>query len=102
MSTGVPVRKQALRSRHQRQFPQRVAAIRHFRRQRVVFAPMCKGLIVERVEDDIDLFLEQFAVGFLVQQRGAERLNLARQPASVTGQRARVAGIFMMAPDVSD
>ena len=70
--------RQARGPRHQRQFLQRVAAIRHFGRQRVVLALVAERLLVERLEDDVDLFLEQFAVGGLVEQRGAEAFDLAR------------------------
>ena len=52
-----------LRPRHQCQFLQRIAAIRHLGRQRVVLALVRERLVVEGLEDDIDLFLEQFAVG---------------------------------------
>jgi hypothetical protein len=34
-----------------------------------VLALVAERLLVERLEDDIDLFLEQLAVGRLVQQR---------------------------------
>ena len=37
-----------------------------------------KRLVVERLEDDIDLFLEQLAVGILIDQRRAERFHLSR------------------------
>ena len=70
--------RQAHRPRHQREFLQRIAAIRHLGRQRVVLAFVAERLLVERLEDDIDLFLEQLAVGRLVEQRRTERLHLAR------------------------
>ena len=38
---------------------------------------MGEGLLVEGLEDDFDLLLEEFAVGWLVQQRRAESLHLA-------------------------
>jgi hypothetical protein len=43
-----------------------------------VLALVRKGLLVEGLEDDIDLLLEQQAVGLLVAQRRPERLDLAR------------------------
>ena len=66
------------RARHQGQLLQRVAAIRHLRRQRVVLAFVGEALAVERLEDDVDLLLEQLAVGRLIEQRRAEGLHLAR------------------------
>ena len=36
-----------------------------------------KRLVVERLEDDVDLFFEEFAIGRLVEQRRAEGLDLA-------------------------
>ena len=54
-----------------------VAAIGHPRRDRVVLALVREALVVERLEDDVDLLLEQLAVGRLVEQRRAEGLDLA-------------------------
>src|ERR1700719_3999757 len=50
--------------------------IRYLRRNRVELALVRERLSLEGLEDDIDAFLEQFAV--LVDQRGAEALYLAR------------------------
>ena len=36
-----------------------------------------EGPLVERLEDDVDLLLEELAVGVLVEHRRAERLDLA-------------------------
>ena len=43
-----------------------------------MLALVAEGFLVERLEDDIDLFLEQFAVGFLVHQWGAEGFDFPR------------------------
>ena len=43
-----------------------------------MLAVVAEALVVEGLEDDLDLFLEQFAVGVLVQQRRAEGFDLAR------------------------
>jgi hypothetical protein len=68
--------RQALGAGHQSDLLQRVAAIRYLRRNRVELALVRERLSLEGLEDDIDAFLEQFAV--LVDQRGAEALYLAR------------------------
>src|SRR5262249_59580720 len=60
--------RQALRRRHQRDLLERIAAIRHLRRDRIVLALVRKRLALERLEQDINAFLEQFAVGLLVPQ----------------------------------
>src|SRR5205823_12218786 len=70
--------RQAQGPRHERQLLQLIAAIRHFWRQRVVRPLMREALVVEGLEDDLDLLLEQFAVGRLIEQRRAEGLDLAR------------------------
>ena len=56
---------------------QLVAAVRHARRDGVVLALVRERPLVERLEDDLDLLLEQLAVGVLVEHRRAERLDLA-------------------------
>ena len=66
------------RPRHQRQLLERIAAIRHLRRQGVIFAAMRERLLVERLEDDVDLLFEELAVGRLVEQRRAEGFDLPR------------------------
>ena len=65
------------RTWHQGQFLQLIAAIGDLGRQRVVLALMREGLVVEGLEEDLDLLLEQFAVGVLVDDRRAEGLDLA-------------------------
>jgi hypothetical protein len=69
--------RQPQRPGHQGQFLQRVAAIRHLRRQGVVLSLVRERLVVECFEQNLDLLLEQFAVGRLVQERRAERLDFA-------------------------
>ena len=65
------------RARDERQLPKLVPAIRNGRGQRVVLAVVREGLLVERLEDDLDLLLEQLAVRRLVGERRPERLDLA-------------------------
>ena len=64
-------------ARHECQLLQLVAAVRNVRRQRVVLALVGERLLAERLHDDVDLLLEQLAVGFGVQHRCPERLHLA-------------------------
>ena len=68
---------QTLGGGHQRDFLQRVAAIRHFRRDRVELAFMRKRLPLESLEQDLHAFFEHLAVGILVEEWGAEGLDLA-------------------------
>ena len=63
--------------RHQRDLPHLVPAIRHGRRDRVVLALVREGALVERLEDDLDLLLEQLAVGVAIEHRRPEALDLA-------------------------
>ena len=70
--------------RHHGQFFEVVAAIGHPRRDRVVLALVREALVVERLEDDIDLLLEQFAVGRLVRAAASQRSR-----PRVCGSRAR-------------
>ena len=65
------------RARHQGNLLDLVAAIRHGGRDGVVRALVGERALVERLEDDLDLLLEQRAVGVLVLHRGAEHLDLA-------------------------
>src|SRR3954470_11119503 len=65
------------RARHQGQLLQLIAAIGHLRGQRVILASVREAFAVERLEQDLDLLLEEFAVGVLVEQRRAESLDLA-------------------------
>jgi len=60
------------RARHQGQLFELVAAVGDARRQGVVLALMRERFLVEGLEDDLDLLLEQLAIGFLVQHRGAK------------------------------
>src|SRR5438132_6162977 len=69
--------RQALRRRHQGDLLQRVAAIRHLRRDRVKLALVRERLALEGLEDDVDTLLEHLAVGVLVGQRRPEALDLA-------------------------
>ena len=68
---------QRLRARHQRDLLELVAPIGHRGRDRVVLALVGEGALVERLEDDLDLLLEELAVGVLVEHRRPERLDLA-------------------------
>src|SRR5207245_1023502 len=47
-------------------------------RNRVVLTLMGERFLAERFQDDLDLLLEELAVGLGVQHRVAERLDLAR------------------------
>ena len=69
-----------------------VAAVGHLGRQRVVLALVREALLVERLEDDVDLLLEQLAVGLLVEQRRAEGLHLARVVAAADAEGDAPAG----------
>ena len=55
-----------------------VAAVLDGRRNLVVLALVGEGLLVEALEKHLHLLLEQLAVGRGVEQRRAERLDLAR------------------------
>src|SRR5262249_60914133 len=68
--------RQALRRRHQRDLLERIAAIRHLRRDRIVLALVRERLAPERLEQDINALLQQFPVGPLVAHAPAERLEL--------------------------
>src|SRR5215468_977959 len=57
---------------------ERVAAIFHGGRDRVVLAPVRPRLLVEALEEDLHLLLEQLLVGLVVEHGSAERLDLAR------------------------
>src|SRR3954453_22033300 len=70
--------RQAFRPRHQGDLLQRIAAIGHLGRDRVVLALVRERLALERLEDDLDALLEDLAVGLLVEQGRAKRLDLAR------------------------
>src|SRR5712672_2794484 len=69
--------RQALRRRHQGDLLQRIAAIRHLRRDREVLALVRERLPLEGLEQDLDALLEHLAVGVLVEQRRPEGLDLA-------------------------
>ena len=68
--------RQPLRRRHQGDLLERVAAIRHLGRDRVVLALVRERLALERLEQDLDALLEHLAVGILVDERRAEGLDL--------------------------
>ena len=55
-----------LGTRHQGQLLQRVAPVRHFRRNLVVLAVIGEGVLVERLHYDFDLFLEYLPVHLVV------------------------------------
>src|SRR5918994_2237635 len=67
-----------LRAWHQGDLPDLIAPIRHRGRDRVVLALVGEGALVEGLEDDLDLLLEQLAVGVLVEHRPSEAFDLAR------------------------
>ena len=62
---------------HQGQLLELIAAIGDISGYRVVLAFVRKGFVVERLEDDLDLLFEQFAVRLLVDDRGAKRFHFA-------------------------
>ena len=64
--------------RHHGDFFQVVAAIRHWRWNRIVFSLIGEGLLIEALEDDLHLFFEELLVGIVVEHRRPERLDLAR------------------------
>ncbi len=74
-------------SGHDGQLFEGVAAIGHLRRQGVVLALVRERLVVERLEDDVDLLFEQFAIGRLVEQWRAEGLDLAGMVAAPDAKR---------------
>ncbi len=84
--------RQAEGPRHDGQVLEVVAAIGHARRDRVVLALMREGGVVERLEDDVDLLLEQLAVRGLVEQRRAEGLDFTRVVAAADAEGDAPAG----------
>ena len=64
-------------ARHQGDVLQLIAAVRHFGRQGVVLAAVGERLLVERLHDDLELLLEQLAVGICVKHWCAEAFHLA-------------------------
>ena len=69
--------RQVERPRDEGQLLERIAAVGHLGRQGVVLALVREALLVERLEDDVDLLLEQLAVCVLVDERRAEGLDFA-------------------------
>src|SRR5439155_22296153 len=67
----------ATRPRDQRDLFQRVAAVRHRRRNPVVLPRMREGGLIERFYDYHELFLEELAVGLGVEHGVAEAFHLA-------------------------
>ena len=65
-------------TRNQRHLGRLVAAELGGRGDGVVLAVMAERVLVERLHHDFHLLLEQLAVGVLVQQRSAHRLDLPR------------------------
>ena len=75
---GLPaLHRQGLGPGHQCQLLEGVAAVGHLGRQGVVLPLVGKGLVVERLEDDVHRFFKLFAVGVLVGDVGTEGLDLA-------------------------
>src|SRR6516165_4070723 len=64
--------RQPLRRRNQGDLLQRITAIRHLGRDRVVFSVVRERLALEGLEQDLDALLEHLAVGVLDDERGAE------------------------------
>src|SRR5438093_6688406 len=62
---------------HEGEVLQIVAAIRDAGGNGVALPLVGERGVVERLEDDLDLLLEELAVGGLVEQRGSERMHLA-------------------------
>ena len=62
---------------HERDLLQGIAAIGHLGGNRVVLALVREGLLAKRLQDDLDLLLEELAIRLGVQQRIAEALHLA-------------------------
>src|SRR5262249_5432156 len=76
---GLPdLDRQVHRPRPERELLALVPAIRDRRWDRVVLAAVREGRPAERLEDDLDLLLEQIAIGLAVEHRVAEALDLAR------------------------
>jgi hypothetical protein len=67
--------REPLRCRHQCDFLQRIAAIRHLGRDRIELALVLERLALECLEQDLDALLEYLAVGILVDERRAEGLD---------------------------
>src|SRR4029077_7959796 len=72
-----PLDGERLRTREQRQLADLVAPVGHLGRDRVVLALVREGALVERLEDDVDLLLEELAIGVLVDDRRPEGFALA-------------------------
>ena len=77
---------QAAGARHQGYLLELVAAVRHLGRDGVILALMGKGTLVERLENQLDLLLEQVAVGGLVKEGRAEGFDF---PGVVTAADAK-------------
>ena len=74
---GLPALHRVDGSRHQGEILKVVAAIGDAGGNGVVLALVGEGGVVERLEDDLDLLLEELAVGGLVEQGGPEGVDLA-------------------------
>ena len=70
--------RQMLRARHAGDVLEIVAAIRHPWRAFVILALVMELLLVEALQQELQLLLEQLAIGVGVKQWRAERLDLAR------------------------
>src|SRR6516162_3746918 len=84
--------RQPLRRRNQGDLLQRITAIRHLGRDRVVFSVVRERLALEGLEQDLDALLEHLAVGVLDDERGAEGPDFAGviTPASAPASMPRI------------
>ena len=90
---GLPdVDRAVERAGDQRYVAELVTAVGDIGRDLVVLAVVAEGLLVEGLHDDVDLLLEQLAVGVLVQQGRAEGLDLAGLVATADAEDQTPAG----------
>src|SRR4029077_3007644 len=84
---GLPdLDRQMHRARDERELLQLIAAIRHRRRDRVVLPLVRERGLIERLEDDLDLLLEQLTIGLAVEHRVAEALDFSRVVAAADAE----------------
>src|SRR5262249_52297690 len=67
---------------HESQLFEGIATVGNLGRQRVMFALMRERFFVKRLEDDLDLFLEEFTIGRLIEERRPKRFDLPRMIAT--------------------
>ena len=79
-------------TRHHSNFFEVVAAIGNGRGYGVVLALVAPGFLIERLEDDFHLFQEQFPVGVVVDDGGAEGFHLAGVVAAADAENHPPAG----------